>query len=54
LTFEFLGTDAGNAVHVFVGYGLFIVWVVAFWSIAFKYLNPRPAPLITTTTTIAR
>jgi len=42
LTFEFLGVSAGNTVHLYVGYSLFIVWVVAFWSIAFKYLGPSP------------
>jgi exosortase len=41
LAFEFLGVDAGNAVHVYLGYSLFIVWVIVFWSIAFKYLLPR-------------
>jgi exosortase/archaeosortase family protein len=44
LAFEFLGVDAGNAVHVYFGYTLFIVWVLVFWSIAFKYLTPRQSP----------
>jgi exosortase/archaeosortase family protein len=46
LAFEFLGVDVGNAVHVYLGYSLFVVWVLVFWSLAFKYLMPRqPAAL---------
>jgi exosortase len=41
LAFEFLGVDTGNMVHVYFGYTLFIVWVLIFWSLAFKYLMPR-------------
>ena len=40
LTFEFLGIDAGTTVHVYFGYLIFIVWVMAFWMIAFRYLGP--------------
>lgn len=40
LTFEYLGVGAGNAVHVYAGYSLFIVWVLVFWSFAFRYLSP--------------
>jgi exosortase/archaeosortase family protein len=47
LTFEFLGVEAGTTVHLFVGYILFIGWVIAFWSLAFRYLNPSKAPLMT-------
>ena len=39
VTFEFLGTSIGNDVHVYAGYTLFIVWVFAFWMIAFRYLG---------------
>jgi len=46
LAFEFLGVDAGNAVHVYLGYSLFIVWVLVFWSLAFKYLQPRQSPAL--------
>ncbi len=42
LTFEFLGVDAGTTMHVYFGYLIFIVWVLAFWAIAFRYLVPRP------------
>jgi exosortase/archaeosortase family protein len=41
LAFEYLGVGAGNEVHVYFGYTLFIVWVLIFWSLAFKYLMPR-------------
>lgn len=40
LTFEFLGIAAGTQVHVYLGYVLFIIWVMAFWSLAFRYLLP--------------
>jgi len=41
LAFEYFGADVGNSVHVYLGYTLFIVWVLAFWNIAFKYLLPK-------------
>jgi exosortase/archaeosortase family protein len=41
LTFEYLGVAAGTEVHVYAGYTLFIVWVLAFWSLAFRYLGPQ-------------
>lgn len=40
LTFEFAGEDAGLTMHVYFGYTIFIVWVLAFWTLAFKYLVP--------------
>jgi exosortase len=42
LTFEYLGVAAGTTMHVYLGYTLFIVWVLVFWSLAFKYLPARP------------
>jgi hypothetical protein len=33
-------------VHVYFGYTLFIVWVLVFWSLAFKYLVPRQSPAL--------
>lgn len=42
LVVYFFGIDAGIAVHIYLGYSLFIVWVFLFWIIAFKYLlKPR-------------
>jgi exosortase/archaeosortase family protein len=38
LVVYFIGIDAGMTVHIYLGYSLFIVWVLIFWSIAFKYL----------------
>ena len=38
LVVYFLGIDAGMAVHIYLGYSLFIVWVLLFWTIVFKYL----------------
>jgi len=46
LAFEYFGVDVGNAVHVYFGYTLFIVWVLVFWSLAFKYLMPRQSPAL--------
>lgn len=43
LTFEFLGIDAGSTMHVYFGYLIFVVWVMIFWTLAFRYLAPRPA-----------
>ena len=42
LAVYFFGMDAGLAVHTYLGYGLFIVWVLLFWTISFKYLLPAP------------
>ncbi len=43
LTFEFLGVDAGSTMHVYFGYLIFVAWVMVFWTLAFRYLAPRPA-----------
>jgi len=40
LTYEFAGVDAGGTMHVYFGYVVFIVWLVAFWGIAFRYFSP--------------
>jgi exosortase len=40
LTFEFLGVEAGIAMHVYFGYLIFIAWVMVFWVFAFRYLVP--------------
>ncbi len=42
LAVYFLGIDIGLLIHTYLGYGLFIIWVLAFWSLAFKYLIPEP------------
>lgn len=44
LAFDFLGAAIGSTVHVYLGYALFVVWVMVFWSIAFKYLYHGPSP----------
>lgn len=38
LAVYFVGIEAGLAVHTYLSYGLFIIWVFVFWIIAFKYL----------------
>lgn len=40
LTFEYFGVGLGNAMHVYAGYTIFIVWVMVFWVFAFRYLVP--------------
>ncbi|MGQ9597299.1 MAG: exosortase/archaeosortase family protein [Thermoproteota archaeon] len=35
-----LGIDAGLMIHTYLGYSLFIIWVLSFWTLAFKYLTP--------------
>ncbi|HKW05662.1 MAG TPA: archaeosortase/exosortase family protein [Nitrososphaerales archaeon] len=42
LTFEYLGIDAGTTMHVYLGYSLFIAWVLVFWALAFRYLSVSP------------
>ncbi len=46
LAFEYLGPDLGTVTHVYLGYALFIAWVLIFWSAAFRYLAPRRAVAI--------
>jgi exosortase/archaeosortase family protein len=46
LTFDFFGTAIGEDVHVYAGYILFVVWVLAFWSLAFRYLTPKPSSAV--------
>jgi exosortase len=49
LTFEYFGISAGETMHVYFGYLIFLVWVLAFWALAFKYLvptHPVPAKII--------
>jgi len=41
LAFAYLGPDLGIATHVYLGYALFIAWVLVFWSFALRYLAPR-------------
>lgn len=40
LSVYFLGIDAGLLLHTYLGYVLFTIWVVLFWSLAFKYMTP--------------
>jgi len=40
LTYEFASLDVAITLHIYVGYIVFIAWVVAFWAIAFRYLVP--------------
>ncbi|MEM3627177.1 MAG: archaeosortase/exosortase family protein, partial [Candidatus Bathyarchaeia archaeon] len=35
----FLEIDTAMAIHTYLGYSLFIVWVMAFWTIALKYMQ---------------
>jgi exosortase len=40
LTYEYVGVDVGSTLHFYLGYLVFIAWVVAFWALAFRYLAP--------------
>ena len=44
LTYEFTSLDVADTLHIYVGYLVFITWVVVFWGIAFRYLVPRNGP----------
>ncbi|MDG6994367.1 MAG: exosortase/archaeosortase family protein [Nitrososphaerota archaeon] len=48
LSFEYLGAAIGTQVHVYLGYLLFIAWVMVFWSISFRYLMPTPQQMPST------
>lgn len=41
LTYEFASLDVAITLHIYVGYIVFIAWVVVFWAIAFRYLVPQ-------------
>jgi exosortase len=41
LIFEFLGEDAGNAAHVYLGYLIFVAWVMVFWILVQKHAVSR-------------
>jgi len=43
LAAHYIGIEIALAIHTYLGYGLFIVWVLIFWTIAFKYLVPKAA-----------
>jgi len=36
----FFGIETAYEVHTYLGYSIFIVWVIVFWTVAFKYLLP--------------
>jgi exosortase/archaeosortase family protein len=40
LTYEYAGVEAGATTHVYLGYLVFIVWLVVFWGVAFRYFSP--------------
>ena len=46
LTFEFFGASLGNDVHVYAGYTLFVGWILVFWTLAYKFMVPRPSAVI--------
>ena len=39
LSFQFLGAGIGGEVHAYMGYLLFLAWVLVFWDVAFRYLT---------------
>lgn len=47
LAVYFLGIEVGLLIHTYLGYSLFIIWVLFFWSLAFKYLTPPSTNAVT-------
>ena len=45
LTIYAAGLETGLAVHTFLGYGLFLSWVIIFWTIALPYIRPQIGPV---------
>ncbi len=43
------GVDAGLAVHAYLGYGLFIAWVLVYWTLSFRYFSGPRASLAQST-----
>jgi exosortase/archaeosortase family protein len=41
LAFKFTSLEVANILHIYLGYFVFVVWVVAFWTFAFRYLAPK-------------
>jgi exosortase/archaeosortase family protein len=46
VTFEYLGVSIGETVHVYGGYTLFVIWILIFWTLAFRYMTPKPATVV--------
>ncbi len=49
------GVDAGLTVHAYLGYGLFIAWVLVYWTLALRYVSgPAAFPLPSKETLLPR
>ena len=46
VTFEYLGVSIGETVHVYGGYTLFVIWILIFWTLAFRYMTPKPVTVV--------
>ncbi len=49
LTIYGAGLETGLAVHTYLGYGLFLSWVMIFWSLALPYIRPTQIGSVSTT-----
>lgn len=41
LSSYFISVDIALTIHTYLGYTLFITWVIIFWTLAFKYILPE-------------
>ena len=47
LTIYFAGIETGLALHTYLGYGMFLGWVLLFWAIAMPYISKSSVRAIT-------
>ncbi len=47
ITAAYVGPDLALQVHTYLGYSLFLAWVLIFWAMAFRYLLPAVATSVT-------
>jgi len=40
LTYEFTSLDVAATAHIYLGYLVFVAWVVAFWAVSFRFFSP--------------
>ena len=48
----YLGPETALEIHTYLGYTLFIVWVLVFWSLAYRFMIPRPVAALTPRTSV--
>jgi archaeosortase C (PEF-CTERM variant) len=48
----YVGSSLALQIHTYLGYSLFLAWVLVFWFLAFKYLVPMPTSGVSTATPV--